>query len=308
MIGIVAALLALALPALRGVHLRSKKTRELSNLRQVGMAWYMYAQSNNDYALPGYLEPDVQKAWEVSYDYPKVLIRNDLIGKQIPREIAAPWTWRLMPYLSDAGRTLRHHLDDDEEMLDIIEHASEIAQQPAFGYNGYYVGGCWTMTGGPNSRPQYRFANATDRRGRRVNVVARSPSNVHASERLIVFCSTTRREAGELARGADDAPGYHLAVPPILGDRPQWQTPGDDISLVESDDDITLGTGDTYTVQALTLAPVPIGRFTGAAAVFYADGHTDSQTPGALADQSLWIMGAEGVGDTPASHFTHTFE
>lgn len=306
-IAIIGALLALALPALRGVHLRSKKTLELSNLRQVGMSWYLYAQSNNDHALPGYLDPEVQQAWDVTYDYPAVISTGSLLGSQIPQDIAAAWTWRLMPFLDDAGKILRFHLgDDDYEMLELIEHARDVALEPAFGYNGYYVGGYWSMSSGEKSHPAYRFASSTDANGKRVNVVARSPSGVRAADRLVVFCSTTLRDPGLYKRGPDNAPGFHFAVPPILADQPQWQTPGDTIAVNDSEQAPRLGTGDTYTVEALTLTPVPLGRYTGAAAVFYADGHTDSQTPGALADQSLWITGAERVGDTPAKLFTHS--
>lgn len=305
-IAIIVALLAMSLPALRGAHMRSKKTGELSNLRQIGMAWFMYAQSNNDSALPGYLETDVQARWEVSYDYPKILTGNTLVGREIPPEIASPWTWRLMPYLSDAGKTLRQHLEEDEyEFLELIERAREVAVEPAFGYNGYYVGGYWTMTQGQQRRPIFRFANATNREGKRVNVVARSPSSIQHSDQKIVFCSTTLRDPGTYRRGSHDAHGYHLAVPPILGEEPQWQIPRGPESEPNDGAYASLS-GDIYGVQALTTVPTPLGRYTGTAVVFYADGHCDVQTPGALADQSLWIMGAERVGDVPANRFTHT--
>jgi len=307
-IAIVAALLALALPVLRGVHLRSKKTRELSNLRQVGMAWMMYAQSNNDAALPGYLDPSVQKDWEVVYEYPRAVsgVRG-VVGRQIPMDIAAPWTWRLMPFLGDAGALLRGHLgEDDLDMLTLIEHAGDVALEPAFGYNGVYIGGYWTMNSGDRPRGDYRFSGARDLSGRRVNVVVRSPSAVNASERLIVFCSSTLREPGVYARSSDTERGWHLVVPPIVGQTPHWQTPGDLLHGLVDGSQVSLGEGDTFSVEALRATPAPLGRYTGAAAIFYADGHTDSQTPGALADQSKWILGAEKVGDTPASQFTHT--
>jgi len=307
-VAIVAALLALALPVLRGVHLRSKKTRELSNLRQVGMAWLMYAQSNNDAALPGYLDPAVQKSWEVVYEYPRAVSNvRGVVGRQIPPDIAPPRTWRLMPIMSDAGALLRAHLgDEDLDILALIEHARDVALEPAFGYNGVYVGGYWTMTNGERPRPSFRFAGARNLEGRRVNVVARSPSGVNASDRLIVFCSTTLRDAGVYPRSSDNERGWHMAVPPVVGLTPHWQTPGGALESLVDSNQVSLGRGDAASVEALLLTPTPLGRYTGAAAVYYADGHTDSQTPGALADQSRWILGAEKVGDTPASRFTHT--
>ncbi|MCZ6836079.1 MAG: prepilin-type N-terminal cleavage/methylation domain-containing protein [Planctomycetota bacterium] len=305
---IVAALLALAYPALRGAHQRSLKTRELSNLRQVGMAWFMYAQSNNDAAMPGYLDPEVQEDWDVTYDYPDEIVRSKLASNKIHPEIASAWTWRLMPYLSNAGVILREHLDEDYEPFELVEHARDIAFKPGFGYNGYYVGGYWTMTGeASNRRANFLFSKSRDMNNNIAGVVARSPSGIRASDRQIVFCSTTWRDTGVYQRGPNSAPGYHLSVPPILGDRPQWQIPGDSIENIFNDEKVRLGSGDHYAVEALTMSPTPIGRYTGAAVVFYADGHVDSQTPGALADQSKWIMGAKQVGETPARLFTHSF-
>ena len=97
-------------------------------------------------------------------------------------------------------------------------------------------------------------------------------------------------------------------MPPIVGSTPHWQTPGDTILDLVDGRGINLGQGDAYSVEALTTTPAPLGRYTGLAALFHADGHTDADTPGALADQSRWIMGAEGVGDLPASLFTHSEE
>ena len=123
---------------------------------------------------------------------------------------------------------------------------------------------------------------------------------------MIVFCSTSYRDVGTYQRGQNDVSGFHFAVPPTLAETTQWEIPGDHIAGVENAAGPEFGSGDIYSVQTFTDTPAPLGRYTGAAAIFYADGHTDTQTPGALYDQSLWIMGAEQVGDTPARFFTHS--
>ncbi len=306
-IAIIAALLALALPALRGVHLRSKKTRELSNLRQVGMAWLLYAQDNNDSALPGFLEPQVQTVWDVKYDFPNIVPGRKLLDKEIPKDIAAPWPWRLLEYVNNTTAILQQHLDEnDAASKDLYENAETFALEPAFGYNGYYIGGYWKMTSGSLPRPTFRFDSASDANGRRVNVVARSPSTIRNSEKILVFCSTTMREPGLYRRGPSDVPGFHFAVPPTLAEEPLWQMPGLPRSSTSSGEVPRPGSGDGYSVEVLQQSPVPLGRYTGAAAVYFADGHTDIQTPGALSDQSIWIPGAGQVGEVSARKFTHT--
>lgn len=304
-IAIIAALLALALPALRGVHLRSKKTRELSNLRQVGVAWFLYAQDNNDSALPGFLEPKVQTTWDVSYDFPNIIPGRNLVNEKVPKYVAAKWPWRLLEYMNNTPMILQQHLDEnDVATQDLYEHADTFALQPAFGYNGYYIGGYWRMTSGSSPRPSFRFAGARNAKGKRVNVVARSPSTIRFSEKILVFCSTTKRDPGLYRRGPSDVPGFHFALPPILAEEPHWQMPGQGNFVTGSE--LQPGVGDAYSVEVLRQSPVPLGRYTGAAAVFYADGHTGVQTPGALSDQSIWIPGAEQVDEVPARKFTHT--
>lgn len=304
-IAIIASLLALALPALRGVRLRSKKTGELSNLRQVGVAWFLYAQDNNDSALPGFLDPKVQSVWDVSYDFPNIIAGSNLIDEKIPLDIAAQWPWRLFEYMNNTPMILQQHLgESDLTTQDLYEKADVFSLQPAFGYNGYYIGGFWQMTSGSSPRPSFRFASARNTKGKRVNVVARSPSTIRFSEKILVFCSTTMRDPGLYQRGPNDVPGFHFAVPPVLAEVSHWQTPGKDNSRPGSV--LQSGAGDVYSVEVLRQCPVPLGRYTGAAAVFYADGHTGVQTPGFLSDQSIWIPGAEQVGEVSAHDFTHT--
>ena len=68
-IGILASLMGLLLPALSGAQKRSFKSRELNALRQVGIAWNLYANSANDQVLPGYLDPLVQMRWKLTYEF-----------------------------------------------------------------------------------------------------------------------------------------------------------------------------------------------------------------------------------------------
>ncbi|MHC4448002.1 MAG: type II secretion system protein, partial [Planctomycetota bacterium] len=201
-IAIIAVLMGLLMPALGGVRRRAHKMQEIHALKQVAVAWTLYANSNNDYALPGYLEPDVQDDWNVRYEF--------MDRSQITREIAAPWTWRLMPYLNYNHEMIHGHLDEPEfdmtlmsaddilAAAELSREAVAIAEQPRFGYNGYYVGGWWKMVkieGDLISRYQFWDAKAdldgdgSIGRDERISVVARSPATIRDPSNLIVFGS-----------------------------------------------------------------------------------------------------------------------
>lgn len=61
-IGIIAVLAAMLLPALNKSRERAKQTNCLNNLKQVGLAIFMYAQDYNDY-IPPYYVPAGETNW-----------------------------------------------------------------------------------------------------------------------------------------------------------------------------------------------------------------------------------------------------
>ncbi len=86
-VGVIALLLGMLLPALSGAQKRSSKNKELNAIRQVGLAWTLYANANNDKLLPGYLDFDVQQRWRVRYEYPnhQDIPSGDLAGHPVRR-------------------------------------------------------------------------------------------------------------------------------------------------------------------------------------------------------------------------------
>src|SRR5258708_2931751 len=57
-VGIIALLIAMLLPALRKARTQAMAVQCQSNLRQIGTAFYMYATENHDYIPPhGYANP-----------------------------------------------------------------------------------------------------------------------------------------------------------------------------------------------------------------------------------------------------------
>lgn len=323
-IGVLALLLGMLLPALSGVTRKSYKQKELSALRQIGMAWVLYSNSSNDYVPPGYLECGVQDRWRVSYEFqdrklippaPDPASCNDTSNPNM----AGPWTWRLLPYLGYDHSMVHAHLHEPEvdafsvsaDPLDDESEAFEIAFEPGFAYNAYYVGGWWEDDG--SGIPRYRFYDSTasvpvgsNIVTKRVNVVSRTVASIKRSSDLVTFCSATKVPQGLYRHFDDSAPGWHAIVPPILPARMggvQWTSPGISLAAVTGGTPTNLaGSGpatrsgesdpEAVLVEA-SESPVPIGRYTGNVALLHADGSTATATPGALVDQRVWIDMAE---------------
>jgi len=68
-ISVIAILLSLiSVGLLRGSE-SSRQTTALANLREVGRAWTMYSNQNDDRCLPGYLDEQVQQTFKIrTYD------------------------------------------------------------------------------------------------------------------------------------------------------------------------------------------------------------------------------------------------
>ncbi|UCD76720.1 MAG: type II secretion system protein [Phycisphaerales bacterium] len=281
-IGIIGLLMAILMPALGGVKKRSRKANELNNIRQINFAWNAYAAANESAAVPAYLDPagspNVFDRWDLFYEFPN--------HATIPEDVAAPWTWRLMQYLDYNHEIIHSYREEDDPSLDnMILEAVEVANEPAFGYNGYYTGGWWSMTvlEPPNPPvPLPRFYAATDLEGKPISVVVKSLGQIQRQSDYITFCSSSEMIAGLHKQARDNAPGSFLVVPPTLADVPQWE-----------------GYIEVNALNLLENTHAPIGRYTGAVAVLFADGHADSQAPSRLDDARMWI----NVADTP--DFSH---
>jgi prepilin-type N-terminal cleavage/methylation domain-containing protein len=212
-IGIIAVLAGMLLPAISTATRRAKKVEETNRIRQVGIAWNLYANGNDDAALPGYLEDgggagdeNVQEAWNVHYKLPD--------KEPVLYEDAAPWPWRVMPYLDYDHEVMLGYLELEEtsELImadytrldpDGMHRPTKIARHPAFGYNAYYTGGWWEMMsidGRMVSRPRFNNAHTVGDDGTPTDtlagVVAFSPSSIRNTTDYVIFCSSPRFPSG----------------------------------------------------------------------------------------------------------------
>ena len=310
-IGIISILLAILAPALGGVKRRSMKFQETNSLREISKAWNLYANAFSGAALPGYLDPGMQHVppgWNGEYEYHTPTPGTNNIV--IPEGLAAPWTWRLLPYFAYDHSTVHGHLDEpeiDQSNMTAPIEAWEIASKPGFGYNGYYIGGWWEMVDidndGIDDIPRYRFYQATaDLNGddtieqhELARVVVRTISQIRRSTEIVVFCSSSKVDPGVYKKWNDDQPGHHIVTPPWLAGEHQWGFPtggaggdgdgfGQDGSMRAS-----AARGGIWTIEAFVETSVPIARYTKSTAVVYADGHTANESASNLMDMRQWI-------------------
>lgn len=288
-IAIIGVLVAILIPALSGVQARSKKLKEINLLSHVIKAWVMYSGEHQDKLLPGYISTDVQKyrklAW--AFEDTSLISPAPTYEPTIPNEVG-PWTWRLLSYLDYDWRSLLFYRDTSEwTSEEIREHAEVIATEPAFGYNGFYLGGWWNMDG-HSGKPTVIFGSVQLTDGRRTNVVSKMSSSIKKPSKQITFCSTFFARIGVYKELEDSTPGSHFAIPSVLARVKRWTIKPDG------------------RVEARFATYIPLGRFNGMPAVGFADGSVRSVELVDLVDQSLWIPKAEPVGDFPASNFSHT--
>jgi len=292
-IGVIAVLVGLLLPALSGAQKRSRKNTELSNLRQIGFGWSMYANNYGEAALPGFLEPDVQTNWQTTWQTPR---RVDLNQND-----AAPYTWRLMPFIDFSLDLVFSYEDSYELDMSSAAHVELVARTPAFGYNAFYVGGWWKMVsvnGNSVARVAYHDGRPTGNPTRAVNIVATRVTQIKRNSEVVTFCSSTpNRGGGVVAKSSDRAQGFYLAHAPTVAEDVHWTSYGSTTGAGLSQGQAA---GSIYEVNVIGRSGIPLGRYTNLAAVLYADGHTDTQTPGGLDDQRKWIDGAD------TADFTHT--
>jgi prepilin-type processing-associated H-X9-DG protein len=168
--------------------------------------------------------------------------------------------------------------------------AEQIAREPAFGYNGYYVGGYWRLddidpgddnpaTGLFDFYDHCEINNPNDPIRKRLAIPTKI-GQISRSDQLITFCTSTLAAMPGVNRFLDDVPGSDLVTPPIMGTTRQWDVPGVNQG--------GRGKVETFVPNAL----VPLGRYTGAATVLYADGHIDLQGYDGLTDMRKWIDNA----------------
>jgi len=289
-ITIIGILVAILIPSLYGLRMRAKKTKELNILKQVVQAWTMYSNDHLNEILPGYLDTNLQQHKELAWAFP-----NETLIPPAPTydsdylNISGPWPWRLLPYMNNEWKSLMFYTNSDwsDRGENVSEHGYEIAQKPAFGYNGFYLGG-WQLYDSNANKPKTLFSDVRLQDNRSMNVVTKSLAQIQSSSNTIAFASTFLAEKRLYDSLPDDAPGTNFAIPSMFAGTRLWEIlPNGHLK----------SNSDTY---------IPIGRYNRMPAIGFADGHVQNVEVHMLLNQKKWIPKAITVGDVPPEEFTHS--
>jgi len=286
-LGIIALLMGLLLTGLRAARSAARETQQLSNIRQLYVAWSAYAMQYDDACLPGFLDTGVQTSWRVKY--------RNAANTVIDSQLAQTYPWRLAGYLDYNTELTIGYLDRLGETFDdgiyqggMIPYTlpasligatglagSAAALQPEFGYNAFYLGGWWETV---NGAPQMRFANAEHpTTGAQALPVARTISSITRPESMITFSAAIYSDSGVIKDVDEVTPSAAWVTPPFLAQTPIW----------------TIGpSGDSNSISVLAPAAVPLRRYN---AVIYssADGSQRKASYKELWDMALWTNRAD---------------
>ena len=170
-IGIIAVLIGLLMPALSAARRQAQSVRDLAALRTLMHAFHAYAGENRGRVIPGY--------WHLGQAV-------DDTGAAVTWPANGRYPWRLMPYLSKVVKG--GILSGEQEALLGDRGGSDwtyrVSVHPSFGMNVYGVGGD-LVNGQPAGLPK-----CVSRLG--------EPSN---PTELIVFASARDNGGGESAEG-----------------------------------------------------------------------------------------------------------
>jgi len=326
-ISIIAILLSVLSVGIIQAGKSARQTKALSNLKQVATAWTQYANQNDDRAIPGYMDDATQAAFKIKV--------RDRDGNRVQPEFCRTYAFRLLPFL-EHDRSLMYDYLADYEQTSTIPPA-EIAANPAFGYNAFYLGGWWTTAPGQTDEgvggPRMRFSGtgyfkAPGNLVQRQEMVARSLSQIQRPSDMVVFGSSYAAQPGFFKNPDELARGSAWIVPSRLATTEIWaasdgtsfntmQVPGTLVDARQLGEiwAALLGSQGPRTRQSVVLTQggagmdvfvaqsVPLRRIKNTVPTVRADLSTEPQGLRDLMNQSRWMNNA-GYSEDPV-RFSH---
>jgi len=208
-IGVIAILVSMLLPALAQAKRQARMIEEISSARQLMIAVQLYASDHDEAVFPGYLSDPGTR---------------DERGVPVPFPVNARYPWRLSPYLAQSLETL--YCADNRARLRALQrqdrdsYVYSVSVYPSLGINSYFIGG---------NNTEFPAAAANDRFGS--GTVVRRLAEITRPSRLCAFISAHSAASGP------ESYGYFQVTPPYLTTRrwtSQWspETPPKDWGFV----------------------------------------------------------------------------
>lgn len=255
-VGIIALLVGLLLPALSKARVAAQEAKSLSGLRQMMFGYAAYHAANRGALLWGYPPATVNGAPVEAYD-----VRAD---KTYSSVVATRYPWRLMPYVGNLWPIINSQVElppiperaDSDAVA--FSKAYALSINPTYGINAVYLGGL-------NGAVYQGFAGPN---GDAPNVgkhVAFRANEVRRPTELIVFADCRSYNAGSVSTG------LHYLTPPRANGQ-NWKVVG----------------GKVVRLNTAMIMGVPQGWYSDRVTVGFFDGHAASMRPGELDDMRLW--------------------
>lgn len=252
-IGIIAVLMGILLPALGSARRSGLQTKSLNNIRQLGLGYAQYHIENRG-ALP--------------FGYPPSMVNGVAITAQLPGGHELNWPasgrypWRLVPYVSDVWDVIHAHKESPPIPLasDSLEVARTkaymVSMAPTYGLNAYFVGGHTGFDGFVSGgRPNF------------AGPAVFKANQVRNAAQLIILADATA--SGIPGYGQDD--GFFVVTPPRKGGI-MWRA--EKGKCVPALPGVAMG--------------LPQGRYGKGPVVAFFDGHAESMTIDDLTDMRFW--------------------
>lgn len=259
-VAIIAILIGLLLPTLRGVRQAARHVKAVSDVRQLLHAYTLYHQSNHGWLLLGYTPPTVQGQ--------PMVVRDPVSGHSFGLPVADRYPWRLASYCDNIWAILYGHRavpslpQPEDQPIDALLKAYMLSLSPGFGLNAIFLGGHVGFAG---------FAGPTGDQPNTGRHVAFRASEVRRPSQQIVFAETQARNGPFV----DPQEGLHFVTPPRANGL-RWMVQGGRFVLTSS-----------------MITGLPQGRFGSRSAVGFFDGHVESLLPAQLTDMRLWAPRAD---------------
>jgi prepilin-type N-terminal cleavage/methylation domain-containing protein/prepilin-type processing-associated H-X9-DG protein len=254
-IGIIAVLIGILLPALNKARANARHVKSCSDLRQLLLGYTMYHQENRGSLLWGYPPATVNGSL--------ISVTHEQSGLVLTVPIADRYPWRLLPYVSNVWGIVHAHdqvppIPTTNDMAGWLQ-AYQLSLSPTFGINAIFVGGHKDYGG---------FI------GDRLNTgkhVAFKATEIRRSTEQIIFADS---KAFTFQKW--DGTGLHYLTPPRANGL-NW----------------TVSADEKFNVLSTNIQGIPQGWFTNRTAVGFFDGHVDSMLPSQLTNMRLWAPKAE---------------
>ena len=141
-IAVILLLVALVAVSLKAVRGSAQRTRSISALRQIMVAYRSYSDDNRGQLLPGYIGEDLFADGQPFRNL-RVTLPD---GTLLDAVDAQSYVWRLAPYVENEWQAFYTDTNDTGLMAQLeADYASgaygEISERPTFGLNSIFVGG-----------------------------------------------------------------------------------------------------------------------------------------------------------------------